>query len=66
MLKPHNILNTAGYFNRHLELCKTAKTQEEAYELLEEEYKAITEKNKHASYDAFRMAKTRFFKKYRT
>lgn len=60
-----NILNNRGYFDRHLELCKTEKSQQDAYDKLEDEYKEITGKNKHVSYEAFRAAKSRYFKKDR-
>lgn len=60
-----SILNKRGYFDRHLELCKTEKTQQDAYDVLEAEYFALTETNMHKTYEAFRMAKTRYYKNNR-
>lgn len=60
-----NILNIRGYFDRHLELCKIEKTQQDAYDRLEEEYKKMTEVNRYISYESFRVAKSKYFKKNR-
>jgi len=57
-----NILNIRGYFDRHLELCKTEKTQQDAYEKLEDEYKELTEVNRYISYESFRVAKSKYYK----
>jgi hypothetical protein len=64
MEKP-NILNNQGYFNRHLQLCEEYATQQDAYEKLEQEYLELTGRNRHKSYDAFRVAKTRYFQVFR-
>jgi hypothetical protein len=58
-----NVKTQQGYFERHFQLCATCKTQQDAYDQLEEEYmKAMEiEKPRHATYDAFRMAKTRYY-----
>lgn len=59
------ILSLQGYMNRHLELCKTHKTQYDAFEALEEEYKLITGVNKYSSYESFKVIKTRYYQRNR-
>ena len=59
------ILRLQGFFERHLELCKESETQREAYEKLEAEYKELTGRNRHNSFEAFKTAKTRYYQAYR-
>lgn len=67
----NKILTLHGYFQRHFELCKTCRTQQDAYEQLEDELKQLHEawgvdyKPRYSSYESFRMNKTRYYKMYR-
>jgi len=67
----HNILHNSGYFMRHFDLCLTCKSGEEAYEILESEYKTLAESlklpktSKFSSYESFRVAKTNYYKNNR-
>ena len=56
-----NILSIDGYFKRHFDLCRTHKTQQDAYDELEAEYFALTKRNKYSSFDSFRKAKSIFY-----
>jgi hypothetical protein len=67
----YKILSLSGYFNRHFELCRDCKTQEDAYDMLEDELKKLHEhleipyKARYTSYESFRMNKSRFYKMHR-
>lgn len=65
MIKLTVTVSNKDYFERHFQLCQTCKSQQEAYEKLEDEVKEATGKNKFATYDAFRMAKTRYYSNHR-
>jgi hypothetical protein len=55
------ILHASGYFKRHFELCQSEKTQQDAFDVLEDEYVILTKKHKYTSYEAFRAAKSRYY-----
>ena len=56
-----SILTMQGYFTKHFHLCQTHTNQQDAFDELEDEYKAIMKKNKYTSYEAFRAAKSRYY-----
>lgn len=58
------ILTIKGYFNKHFQLCQTHKNQQDAFEALEDELFALCEKHRYTSYEAFRVAKHRFYANY--
>lgn len=57
------ILTIGGYFRKHFLLCQTHNTQQDAFDALEVEYFTICKRNKYTSYEAFRVAKSRFYGK---
>lgn len=56
-----SILTIRGYFNKHFRLCQSHKTQQDAYDALEEEYLELCNKHRYSTYDAFRVAKSRYY-----
>jgi hypothetical protein len=67
----NKILSLSGYFQRHFELCLVSKTQQDAYDKLENELQTLHEslgvdyKPRYTSYESFRTNKTRYYKMYR-
>ena len=59
------IYTLSGYFNGHLQLCATCADGREAWEKLEEEYKLVMKRYRYSSYEAFRSAKSRYYKSNR-
>jgi len=62
-----NFLNKKGYFDRHFYLCKFFKTQQDAFDKVEEEYQEIAKKFKldkktmFTCYESFRNAKSNYY-----
>ena len=67
----HKILTISGYFQRHFELCKTSKTQAEAYYKLEQELKELQIKldipvePRYSTFDSFRTMRSQWYKLHR-
>ena len=68
MIQIHNILNPQGYFARHFQLLSDAKTQQDAYEQVEQEYRdkakelGLKQTKMFSSYESFRNGKSLYFK----
>lgn len=56
-------VTTRGFINRYMNNLKKCRTNEEAYELTEQEYKSEYGIQKYSSYDSFRVVKNRKFKR---
>lgn len=56
-------LSIAGYFGRYEDECKKQTTFKQAWVRTEEVYKSITGHARYTSYDAFRMALSRYRRK---
>lgn len=52
-----------GYFARYFELCKTAPTYRQAWEIVEEEYFLLFGKHRYRTYGYFRKVKSLRYKK---
>tara|TARA_R110002051_G_scaffold324860_1_gene424194 strand:- start:356 stop:562 length:207 start_codon:yes stop_codon:yes gene_type:complete len=57
------LLSPEGFEKRFYKNCKETKTNFEAYEVTEREYKSIFNKRKYSSYDSFRVSMTKRIKK---
>jgi len=57
------LLSPEGFEKRFYKNCKETKTNFEAYEVTEKEYKKIFNKRKYSSYDSFRVSMTKRIKK---
>tara|TARA_R110002020_G_scaffold431046_3_gene640884 strand:- start:401 stop:607 length:207 start_codon:yes stop_codon:yes gene_type:complete len=57
------LLSPEGFEKRFYKNCKETKTNYEAYEVTEKEYKKIFNKRKYSSYDSFRVSMTKRIKK---
>ena len=61
------IISRKGYFDRHFLLCRFEKTQQDAYDKVEEEYRELAikmhldKKQMFCSYDYFRKAKSNYY-----
>lgn len=47
------------YDNRFFEYCKHCRTYEEAWEMVEEDYRSVFKENRYASYESYRIARSR-------
>lgn len=58
-----HFITTGGFIKRYMANLKVSKTNEDAYNLTEEEFYKEFGINKYSSYDSFRVVKNRRFKK---
>jgi hypothetical protein len=70
-MEPISILTRNGYFQRHFELCKVERSQQDAFEAVESELKKLqTEKGlpikqRYSSYESFRKGKSLYYQNQR-
>jgi len=58
-----HFITTGGFIKRYMANLKKCRTNEDAYNLTEEEFMKEFGTNKYSSYDSFRVVKNRRFKK---
>lgn len=56
------IITLSGYFKKHFELCLELNNQREAWDKLEDMYFMLMKRYRYSSYEAFRAAKSRYYK----
>jgi hypothetical protein len=59
------MINNSDFFSRYLKLLHLCKSNKEAWEQVEEEWKAQHGRYKYTSYESFRVGKTKHFNRKR-